>query len=452
MKKLNYFLTLLVSVLALTACTSEVENYFSESSSERSAKDIAKVKDILKSAPNGWRIEYYGDLTYGGYNVLCKFENDDHVRFASEKVGKTHNAGFDENGNLIGVDKESSYSVFQSMGTVLSFDGNNEVFHYLSDPKNSDYGTAGEGFLGDFEFRVLSASPDKIELTGRKHGHRIMMYAMPADLSWADYLKSVEETDKYMSSRSYTLMGEGVPQDTEIKVVQQYRTLVFQYVDKKGERQSVAAPFIVTPEGFILYDTLTVNGVKIGNFAKGDTFERFYLAGNKNVWLETATPPLWESLRDNQWFVAYSKVGEYQMPLWDAFHEALKTAGLNKKENILYNVLIGTYTNKTGFHFWAGPDYGIVRFDFVDPNEEGDEISIRYSNDKPTNKTAKDYMKKHALKPVIEAFSGLGKKARRFKLTTDNLRKPTMITLTDVNEPTNIVTLFSEQVNYPFDH
>ncbi|RRD01921.1 DUF4302 domain-containing protein [Prevotella sp. OH937_COT-195] len=451
MKKLNYFLTLLVSVLALSSCTSEVDNYFSESSSERSAKDIAKVQKILREAPNGWRMEFYGNLTYGGYNVLCKFDSE-YVTFASEKVGKTHNAGLDDSGNLVGAGQKSTYTVMQSMGTLLSFDGGNEVFHYFSKPKNDDYGSAGEGFNGDFEFRVLSASPEKIVLTGRKHGRKIIMYPMPANLEWKDYLKSVKETDNYMSSRSYRLMGEGIPDTVNIVVRQYYRSLIFQYLDDKEELQTVAAPFIVTPEGFILYDTPTVRGVKIGNFAKGDTFERFYLADNKKVWLETAVPPLWESVRDGMWFFAYSKVGSYQMPLWDDFHEALKTAGLNNKENVLMNALVGTYENKTGFHFWAGPDYGIVRLDFVDANEEGNEISIKYSNDKPTNKTAKDYMSKHKLKPIIESLAGRGSKLRRFKLTTDNARKPTIITFTDVNEPTNVFTLSAEQVNYPFDH
>ncbi|RUL59702.1 DUF4302 domain-containing protein [Prevotella koreensis] len=451
MKKLNYFLTLIVSLLALSSCTSEVDNYFPESSSERSAKDIEKVQKILTSAPNGWRIEYYGNLTYGGYNVLCKFENGQ-VTFASEKVGKTHNAGLDDSGNLVGVNQQSSYRLIQSMGTVLSFDGYNEVFHYFSKPKNDDYGQAGDGFAGDFEFRVLSASSEKIELKGRKHGRRIVMYAMPADLQWQDYLNTIMETEKYMSSRSYTLMGEGIPDTVKIKVRQSYRSLVFQYLDEKGDAHAVAAPFIVTPAGFVLYDTLTVRGVKIGDFAKGDTYERFYLANNKNVWLETEEPPLWETLRDGMWFAAYSQIGQYQMPLWDAFKEALKTAGANGKEATLYNVFIGRYENKTGFHFFAGGEQGFISFQFTDPNEEGNEISVKYTLEKPTNRTGKDYMKKHALKPIVEAFAGTGSNPRRFKLETDNKRKPTFIKFTDLNEPTNVFTLSAEQVNYPFNH
>lgn len=451
MKKLNYLLTLLVSVLALTGCTSEVDKYFSESSSERSAKDIAHVKEVLLSAPNGWRMEYYGNTTYGGYNVLCKFEGDQ-VTFASEKVGNTHKAGLDDSGNLIGAEEKSHYSLIQSMGTVLSFDGHNELFHYFSEPKNEDFGEAGSGFNGDFEFRVLSASPEKIVLQGRKHGSKVLMYPMESDKSWSDYLKNIAETDKFMASRSYRLMGEGIPDSVNIVVQQQYRTLVFQYLDENKDLQTKIAPFIVTEKGFVMYDTLSVKGVKISDIDKGDTFERFFLSENKNVWLETAAPPYWESLRDGMWFIAYSQVGEFQRPLWDAFKEKLKTAGANGQEATLYNAFIGTYTNKVGFHFFAGGDQGIVSFEFVDPNEAGDEISVKYKTDKPTNKTAKDYMNKYGLKPIINAFAGLGSASRRFKIETDNARKPTYMKLTDVNEPTNIIVLSANQINYPFDH
>jgi hypothetical protein len=45
-----------------------------------------------------------------------------------------------------------------------------------------------------------------------------------------------------------------------------------------------------------------------------------------------------------------------------------------------------------------------------------------------------------------------GGQGRSFKLTYDNLRHPSYITLTDKNEPTNIITLVRDQVNYPFDN
>ena len=183
MKRINYLFALLATVLAFSACTSEVDNYFDKSASERASEAVSNAKQALLAAPNGWRMEYYGDMTYGGYNILCKFSGDE-VTVAAEKMGKKQEAGFDSNGNL--VTATSHYTVDQSQGVVLSFDGYNSVFHYFSDPKNVDgIGTAGEGLYGDFEFRVMSVSADKIVLQGRKHGNKIIMYAMDSNTSWA---------------------------------------------------------------------------------------------------------------------------------------------------------------------------------------------------------------------------------------------------------------------------
>ena len=85
MRKISYLFALLVSFIAFNACTSDVDNYFPESAPERASKTVAEVKKTLQEASNGWRMEYYGDVTYGGYNVLCKFQGDS-VLIASERL------------------------------------------------------------------------------------------------------------------------------------------------------------------------------------------------------------------------------------------------------------------------------------------------------------------------------------------------------------------------------
>lgn len=462
MKKFNYFLLLLVSVLTVSACTSEVDNLFPDSSSERSAKDIARLKKILMDAPNGWCIEYYGNLTYGGYNVLCKFDND-HVKFAAEKAGKNHSAGIDEHGNLVGTEQLTTYTIVQSMGTVLSINGGNKLFNYFSMPNNPDYGEPRDGFGGDFEFRVLSASPEKIELTGRKHGRKIVMRPIPADVTWVDYLKTIKETDDYMASFSYRLRGEGIPDSVEIFVSQYYRSLLFKYVDEKKEYHAELLPFIVTKDGFKVYSQINVRGINVGDFAKGDSDERFYLADNKNVWLEAVILPLWETFKRGRWYFSYSQVGDYQKPLWDDFREALKTAGDGNKEEDLFDASIGTIENikpdgskevKTGFHFTTTSSYGFVDLQFLKPNAEGDEISIKFSETAPTNTVAIDYLRDHKLLPVIKSFAGKGvfSKLPRFKITTDNKRKPSQLTFTDTKNPNNVFTLSVNRIFKPLDN
>lgn len=137
-----------------------MDNYFPESAPERASKTVAEVKKTLQEASNGWRMEYYGDVTYGGYNVLCKFQGDS-VLIASEKAGKNHEAGLDASGNLITESSLAHFTVNQSMGVVVSFDTYNKLFHYFADPKNDDYGEAGTGSVATSSSACSSVLPTR---------------------------------------------------------------------------------------------------------------------------------------------------------------------------------------------------------------------------------------------------------------------------------------------------
>ena len=449
MRKISYLFALLVSFIAFNACTSDVDNYFPESAPERATKTVAEVKKILQEAPNGWRMEYYGDMTYGGYNVLCQFKGDS-VQIASEKAGKNHEAGLDASGNLITETSLAHYSVNQSMGVVISFDTFNKSFHYFADPKNEDYGEAGTGFGGDFEFRVLKYSPDSIQLQGLKHGDRIMLYPMKADMDWASYLKEVENVKNYMASSSYTLLADN---DTLAEVTQygDYHSLIFQYPDSTGEMKVYAYPYIITPEGYKFYREIEIGGKKFTNFSKDfndATDERFYPQGDPSICLETVVPPVVDAFQKGQWFFSASKVSPESEGAWNDFMEAIKTAA-NGKEAILYQAMIGTYNNKFGFHAWLSSDYLYVELTIRDPNEEGNEIALQYNRNSPTNKAAQVFMKSYKLTPVLKTFSALNNKLR-LTLVTDNPRKPTYMKLIQVKKPENVLELSATQIMYPF--
>lgn len=449
MRKISYLFALLVSFIAFNACTSDVDNYFPESAPERATKTVAEVKKILQEAPNGWRMEYYGSLTYGGYNVLCQFKGDS-VQIASEKAGKNHEAGLDASGNLITETSLAHYTVNQSMGVVISFDTFNKLFHYFADPKNEDYGEAGTGFGGDFEFRVLKYSPDSIQLQGLKHGDRIMLYPMKADMDWASYLKEVENVKNYMASSSYTLLAGN---DTLAEVTQygDYHSLIFQYPDSTGEIKVYAFPYIITPEGYKFYSEIEIGGKKFTNFSKDfndATDERFYPQGDPSICLETVVPPVVDAFQKGQWFFSASKISPESEGAWNDFMEAIKTAA-NGKEAILYQAMIGTYNNKFGFHAWLSSDYLYVELTIRDPNEEGNEIALQYNRNSPTNKAAQVFMKNYKLTPVLKTFSALNNKLR-LKLETDNPRKPTYMKLIQVQKPENVLELSATQIMYPF--
>lgn len=444
MKKLYSIFSLLVSIFAFTACTPEVDDKFSETPTDRVEETSNNARDILKAAPNGWRIEYYAATTYGGYNVFAKFDENT-VTVASEKVGSSHNAGFGEDGKL--VTATSHYKIEASQGIVLSFDEYNDIFHYFSTPSNSDFGQKGDGMEGDFEFRVLSATPEKVEMIGKKHQARIVMYPVEEGKTWEDYVNEVNATRDFMASRSYQFVVDG--SEREISVTTSYRRLVFTWLNDKGERQQVVAPFIITKDGYTLYSTVDVNGTEISGILKGNTEEYFVVEGNENARLYTYVPSLKETFEEGMWFITYEDLSPFARPYWDTMRDKLATAGPNNTRNRLYWALIGLYQRKTGFHMQAGSDYCYYGITITQLDEEGNEISLKIDS-KNNNKAGRDYYNKYGLRQAMEPFCGQGAKVRNFTLSTDNKRHPSYLILTDKDEPTNVIKLWAEEKNYPY--
>ena len=84
MKKIYYLLAATVITTVFSACSLKEDPVFDKSASLRSDENIEAVRTVLQSATNGWLMEYYGGLSFGGYNVMVKFEGDQ-ATVASEK-------------------------------------------------------------------------------------------------------------------------------------------------------------------------------------------------------------------------------------------------------------------------------------------------------------------------------------------------------------------------------
>lgn len=444
MKKLYNIFSLLVGLVALTACTPEVDDKFSETPTDRVEETINNTRDILMGAPNGWRIEYYAATTYGGYNVFATFNNNT-VTVASEKVGSNHNAGFGQDGKLLTA--TSHYKIEASQGVVLSFDEYNEIFHYFSDPANPDYGTNGEGMEGDFEFRVQSATPEKVELVGKKHQSRIVMYPVEDGATWEDYVNEVNATKDFMTSRSYQFVVDGSEQ--EISVTTSYRRLVFTWLNEAEEKQQVVAPFIITKEGYKLYKTVDVNGTEISSVLKGDTEEYFMIEGNAEARLYTYVPTLKETFESGMWFITYEDLSPFARPYWDTMRNKLAKAGPNNTRNRLYWALLGTYLNRLAFHMQAGGDYCYQGITITQTDENGNEIQIKWKNSMQ-NAAGRLYHRSYGMDQAMIPFMGVGTRGRTFVLSTDNKRHPSYLILTDKDEPSNVIKLWAEEKNYPY--
>lgn len=430
--------------LTLAACTPEVDDVFDTSTSERVQEFSKNTLDILTAAPNGWRMEYYGATTYGGYNVLVKFGADYYATVASEQAGGSHNAGIGTDGKCITA--QSHFKLEQSQGVVLSFDEYNDVLMYYSQPKNPNYGSDGYGMEGDFEFRVISATAEKVELVGKKGNSKILMYPMPADQTWEDYLKDVAATDKWMASRSYKLEVEG--SEREINVSKSYRRLVFDYVGDDGNTVSVVAPYITTPKGYVFYKPVEVDSQAIDGFDKGDTDEYFTTPVNSKIKLVTYIPTLFEAFSDFAWYVDYFTLGPVAQPGWDYMRDKLATSGPNKKRERLYWAYFGKDGTKVGFFMNAGGNSIFYGIKFTEKGENHDRVEMR-ENSTASTKVGKTYYSNFGLKQALNPFTNVAR-GRTFQLETDNVRRPSYMILTEIANPENVIKLWADPVYYVY--
>lgn len=436
MKKIYQIMMAAVALTVLSACSMKEDEIFDKSASQRSDENIEVVRTVLKSAPNGWLMEYYGTLAMGGYNVMVKFDGDQ-VTVGSEKWGENHKAGIGTDGKV--VTTTSHYKLEQSMGTVLSFDGYNETMHYYSMPNNPDYTyDTAEGLGGDFEFRVMHASADSVVLRGKKSNNKIMLTQIPANRTWESIINEAKNTETYMSSRSYTLAGEGRTDKREVTVTSNggYRSLVFEFKDNYDQKQTVVAPYIVKDDGFYFYYAVTVNGMVLDGLVKGTTDDYFKFRNNPSIQLDSYMPTLAENLATATWYQRYGDVGAYAKPYWDAMMEKLKTYGKSGEEVKIYTATIGmTSDNKLATSLQTSLDAPYWGFT-TESLKDGTRIKFN-PNSSVINKAGKAY-RKIGWDNVVNAIYG-----HTFDLECDYQRRPMWIKMTDIDDPTNVITVYS---------
>lgn len=419
MKKILNLLLLGAATLLYTGCTPEVEDVFPKSSAQRIEESIASTQKTLQGSANGWLMRMYGDLDFGGYNVLCKFEGD-HVTVMNELYGSQQTT-------------KSHYRVDQSAGVVLSFDEYNEQFHFFSEPKNAlGWGFNGKGFLGDLEFRVLKATADSIVMTGKKHNNRIVMTPAPAD--WSLYLETVKAMEKSIVSANYALKVG----DMTMATTNSYRC--FQAVDPKTGFIT-KLPYMVTDKGVELYKSYTLNGknVKAFDCTTGDVWPELSDQGSS---LYPVIIPLNEQLVNGKWSYVYSGFGATAKLYWDEAAKNLLNVG-----SILYVAELGTQSvtsaeaPRFGLYFScmeerAWPGQLVYGYKLTDT----DMIEITGPTEKLVNG---DWYFKRGMNYISKTIEGT------FKLTTDNIRNPSYLIMTSTKDPEMSLKLVKNRIYYP---
>lgn len=406
MKKIYSLLLLLTAMMVLSSCKNEVDDIFEKSSSERVADALKSYKDILVAAPNGWRMQYVANEQYGGYNMLCKFKADNTVDVANDK-------GVAANG--------THYQIIQSQGALLSFDEYNKAMHMFSDPI-AEVGIAGRGFEGDFEFRVLSAAADSVVLEGKKHGSRIVMTPMPAETKWADYLEAVNKTMEAMDADHLKLtLGEEVLDCT-------LANRVLSVTDKEGN--TMGYPVVYTPTGLDLTDTVTIASKLVTGFTYSAD-DNWLDRNDKTVKLSPFFPPLPELFVGAMWTPNVEKSAASVMTMWK------RIAAINGQNNFPVNYCYMGTDSEMGSNFGLvlqlGRYWGLIGIDYE--IVDGETITFKAVAKGDANGNGDYFYKNLIWNSVIATFIPKGNPGT-FKVTANDPKRPTEITLTSVADPT----------------
>ena len=428
MKKIHILFAVAILGL-LTSCLKDQEDVFDKSSDVRAEEAIAADYMILAGAEHGWLMKYYPSpyRTFGGYNVIMKFTQDGKVTVASDITNPK-------------VTRESFYKVTQSAGVVLSFDTYNDIFHAFSTPDAPLGGSKGEGWQGDYDFEFISASPEKIVLKGKKSGNYATMVPMKDD-QWADFLTKIAVVDEGMDFPQYT-MKVG---NTDVFITKSYHNYEMTYATATTDT-TIYVPYVVAETGVTFYEPININGKEINGFKYvADSFD-FPATDDANIVLHGITPPLNETFILGEWFIAYSKLGAFAQPYWDI----LKKGADGEGENI--GVAFFTTDTSFGIYMTSGL-YGLF-FNFKYELIGEDQIKLYYESKSGTTYegNADWYVKNAGYGSGMVPFGADKNNPRTFKLTTDNEKSPSFVILTDLNEPTNVITVTASPVTDPFDN
>ncbi len=424
MKKL-YNLLFMTAAIVLAACTNEQDDLFNDSSANRADAAIVANRNILTDASNGWLMEYYPEAYqgYGGYNVLVDFETDGTVKVASEFYSPE--------------DVETSlFTVKQSAGIVLSFDTYNEIFHMFSDPSDPlGWGGSGYGLEGDYDYQILEATAEKVVLKGKKTGGIAVLTPMTQD--WSEYIASIQESEAVMAANKLQLEINSTP----IPVTISYRTLTFTY-EEGGNSTSKTASYIVTPTGYKFYQPIEILGNEIEGFTYNVADDSFTTIGSVAATMLKIVPPINEQFVAGDWFIKFSTLGNFGQ----TYFNHVKTNFLDPMGEQLQYAFIGSMLyGSFGFNFNSSGYAGLLGLDYELIGE--DKIALVFSFTGQGNGVW--YHNNAGFSYLLNVFGYSA--ARVFTLTTDNIKNPSYVTLTEDGNPNNVITLFANTVMNPFD-
>ncbi len=439
MKKIFFYIMIAVTGLSLQSCLHDDNEVFEKSAAERINEAVANTKRVLTSAENGWVMHYYAgrEYAYGGLNLAMKF-NDSKVEMYNQMA---QGAG----GSYPSI--SSTYKITRDQGPVLAFDTYNELLHSYGDPAGGP--TDVDGYEADYEFVVMSISEDEntIILQGKKFGNTMMMERLTRPV--ADYFDASSKMAECLANAGNLILTIG---DKRAKFSPATVGYTVRYTDDNGDDVSMTVPLNITDYGVVFNEPIelygkTINGINTSDTATvgGKLLPKTITVSNDASQPLTISKDLNDLFPNGNWYIARSNMGEVAGPGLDLFINGCKT---HEAEDVEY-CYIGSCTdyygnNYYGYVFLSGGVYwGVAGYSIIAPVNDPDLITFEFT----------EYGGSGNYYAGVCNFGDAYKKfLTTFKLSVDNVDDPTEWTLTDQNDPKNVIKLVKDYVGYPGQH
>lgn len=250
-KTLIHAILFVVLCMGFQSCLFDEKDNFSQSAADRQSEAVEKCAELLKSSPNGWKLEYYvgEDYALGGFPVFLNFK-DKGVEMASACSVPSV-----ESGKVV----TSLYQVKAEQETMLTFDTYNPILHYFAKPSGGG-SDPNANLQGDYEFVVRRMTEDSVYLEGKKYKNEMVLTRLDDTVKWSDYFRKVKAVQSETYWYYYNVSENGA---TKGQVQREGNCLYYQ---PTGMDTTYVCPFIYTDTGIQLHTPLTVDGKAARNF------------------------------------------------------------------------------------------------------------------------------------------------------------------------------------------
>lgn len=426
----------------------------------RLQQKLELTNKTLTEAPNGWILKMYPhqDLKYGGFNVFMRFTNDGKV-IATSDLLQEHNELH-----------ESMYSLSGNDGASITFNTYNRAIHMFSEPSSDVFTeSAPYGADGDFVFKILNVTPEKITIRGVRSGVEMEMVPVPKDASWEDMITKMKQMRNTMNLAKYKL-SFGNNRYVNYSVSPFDRVISFNGI---GE-----IPFRYTTDGIELYKPMNFGGETIQTMTlKEGTTVPTLVSKSGNVTIESVELSWPDRITSGIWFTSVDNVQDRRgKALYGAMKASLDRLGAQQNNTwtnaSLSWIFIGKYSDPnegTGFGVWTALKTNKI-FTFVympmTPtvyDDQPDKITFKYNGAEKPNTNSEYLAKNLNFNILVYPFAHIGDKpALNFTDTNDSrtftvsVERNTggedplvVLKLTDVNSPANVIFLFNKMIKSP---